>query len=366
MNNEAELATVLGHEIGHVTARHSARQITRAEIAQLGIGIGSILNSNVAAIAGLASQGLGLLFLKFGRDDETQADDLGFRYGLKNGYDVREMKTMFAMLQRVSTVGSPQGRLPEWLSTHPDPENRIAKTDERLATVTTQNLSHAIVDRDQFLSRTDGLVYGNNPRQGYFEGTRFNHPDLQFRFEFPAGWKTANQAAAVVGQSAAGDALFALSVPGQDSPDVLLGRFLGQQGVQGANPSRGAINGFNAAGSDFQATTSDGQQIAGRIVYVGFGSSTYQLLGYSTAATFPGYRGTFQQIAQSFNRLTDPAALGKQPVRVRVVTVPRDLTVTDFNQMYPSSISVEEVALINDRDGPAAVLKAGTRAKRVQ
>jgi predicted Zn-dependent protease len=365
MNNEAELATVLGHEIGHVTARHSVRQISRAQLAQLGLGIGSILNSSVAALAGVASQGLGLLFLKFGRDDETQADDLGFRYGLKNGYDVREMKTMFTMLQRVSSIGNQQGRLPQWLSTHPDPENRIAKTDERLATVT-QNLSGAIVDRDKFLSRTDGLIYGNNPRQGYFDGTRFYHPDLQFRFEFPAGWKTENQAAAVVGQSPAGDAVFALSIPGQESPDVLLGRFLGQQGVQGANPSRGTINGFNAAGSDFQATTSDGQQVAGRIVYVAFGGTTYQLLGYSTAAAFPGYRGTFQQIAQTFNRLTDPAALGKQPVRVRVVAVPRDVTVAEFNQQYPSAVPVEEVAVINDRDGPTGVLKGGMRAKRVQ
>ncbi len=365
MSNEAELATVLGHEIGHVTARHSVRQMSRAQLAQLGLGIGSILNSNVAALAGVAGQGLGLLFLKFGRDDETQADDLGFRYGLQNGYDVREMKTMFAMLKRVSSIGNQQGRLPQWLATHPDPENRIAKTDERLGAVT-QNLSGTIVNRDKFLRQIDGIIYGDNPRAGYFEGTRFSHPDLQFRIDFPSGWKTENQASAVVGGSPRNDALFALSIPGQETPDLMLGKFLGQQGVQGANPSRSAVNGFPAAESDFQTTTQDGQQIAGRVVFLSYGGNTYQLLGYSTAPTFGNYRGVFQQIGQSFNRLTDQAALARQPLRVHLVAVSRDLTVAQLNQQYPSAISVEEVALINDQDGPTAVLKAGTRAKRVQ
>jgi predicted Zn-dependent protease len=365
MTNEAELASVLGHEIGHVTAKHSVHQMSRAQVAQLGLGIGSILNSNVAAIAGIASQGLGLLFLKFGRDDETQADDLGFRYALNNNWDVRQMRDMFQMLQRVSSIGGEQGRLPQWLSTHPDPENRIAKTEQRLATVT-RDLSGTVVNQDRFLREIDGIVYGENPRAGYFDGGRFNHPDLQFRIDFPSGWQTQNQAAAVAAGSPNNDAIFVLSVPSKESPDVALGKFLGQQGIQAGTPARGSLNGFPAAAADFQAATQDGQQIAGRITYVSFGGSTYQLLGYSTAAAFGNYRGTFQQVAQSFNRLTDPAALNKQPKRVRVVTVPRDMTVAQFNQQYPSAVPVEIVAMINDKAGPNEVLKGGSRAKRVE
>ena len=365
MNNEAELATVLGHEIGHVTARHSVRQISRAQLADLGLGIGSILSSNVAAIAGIASQGLGLLFLKFGRGDETQADDLGFRYSLAHNYDVREMKTMFQMLNRVSAVGGQQGRLPQWLSTHPDPEDRLAKTEQRLATVT-QNLANTTVNRDRFMRQIDGMVYGENPRAGFFDGTRFNHPDLQFRIDFPSGWKTQNQAAAVIGGSPSNDALFVVSIPGRESPEVMLNKFLGQQGIQAANPSRGSINGFQAAGSDFQAATQEGQQLAGRVVYVSFGGNTYQLLGYSAAASFGNHRGAFQESIQSFNRLTDPAALNKQPKRVRVVNLSRDMTVADFNLQHPSTVPLEIVALINDCDNPSCRLRGGTRAKRVQ
>jgi predicted Zn-dependent protease len=135
MNSEAELATVLGHEIGHVTARHSVQQISKAQLATLGLGIGSILSSDVAQFAGLASQGLGVLFLKYGRDAENQADMLGFKYSLGLNYDVREMANVFSTLNRASQVGGGGGRLPEWLSTHPDPENRVKNTQQRLDTL---------------------------------------------------------------------------------------------------------------------------------------------------------------------------------------------------------------------------------------
>jgi predicted Zn-dependent protease len=112
INDEAELATVIGHEIGHVTYRHSVEQISKAQLATLGLGIGSILSPQVAKLAGIASQGLQLLFLKYGRDAETQADKAGFRYALNQNYDVREMGNMFEILERMSQV-SGGGKLPE-------------------------------------------------------------------------------------------------------------------------------------------------------------------------------------------------------------------------------------------------------------
>lgn len=365
MQNEAELATVLGHEIGHVTAKHSVRQLSRAQLAQLGLGIGSIVSDEFAAISGIVGQGVGLLMLKNGRADETQADDLGFRYSLNDGYDVRAMRTMFEMLQRVSGGGGAGGKLPQWLSTHPDPENRIAKTDQRLATVTV-DLSKAKLNRDPFLRVLDGMVFGENPRQGFFAGARFNHPDMAFRIDFPSGWKTQNQPSAVVAVSPAQDAMFALSVPGTDPPDVALGKFLGQQGVQSANRSNGSINGFPAASADFQAQTQDGKVVGGRISFLSHGGSSYQLIGYTLAANLPTYRGFFGQAIQSFNRLTDQAALDKQPMRIRLVRLSRDVTVDEFSRQFPSVVPVTTIAIINGVGATTDVLRSGTWAKRVQ
>ena len=138
MNNEAELVGVLGHEIGHVTARHSVQQMTRQQIAQIGLGVGSIISSDVAQYAGLASQGLGVLFLKYGRDAESQSDQLGFKYMVRDGYDPRAMATMFQTLQRVSKLEG-AGDIPEWASTHPDPGNRVQATMERVDTLSVPN-----------------------------------------------------------------------------------------------------------------------------------------------------------------------------------------------------------------------------------
>jgi predicted Zn-dependent protease len=177
MNSEAELATVLGHEIGHVTARHSVQQISKAQLATLGLGIGSIVSSDIAQFAGLASQGLQVLFLKYGRDAENQADELGFRYALTQNYDVREMANVFETLNRASEVEGGGGRLPEWLSTHPNPENRVKRTEERLDTLHA-SLTSTIVNRDEYLKQIDGVAFGEDPRQGFFEGAMFYHPDM--------------------------------------------------------------------------------------------------------------------------------------------------------------------------------------------
>src|SRR5215208_5570410 len=122
INDEAELATVVGHEIGHVTNRHSVQQISKAQLAQLGLGIGSILSSDIARFGQLASAGLSVLFLKYSRDAENQADQAGFRYALNQNYDVREMTKVFETLDRISQ-SSGGGKLPEWMATHPSPGN---------------------------------------------------------------------------------------------------------------------------------------------------------------------------------------------------------------------------------------------------
>jgi predicted Zn-dependent protease len=360
ITNEAELATVLGHESGHVAARHSVQQISRAEVAQLGLGLGSILSSGIRQYSGVAGAGLGLLFLKFSRDDESQADQLGFRYALADGYDVRQMVSVFQMLDQQEKL-SGGGRLPTWQSTHPDPGNRIKATEQRLAAVH-EDLSGKRVGEDDFLKMIDGMVYGDNPRQGFFQGPLFLHPDLKFQFRFPDGWKTQNGSDAVIGASSAQDAVIELRGAAGTAAEASQ-KFFGQQGLQAGSVSQSIIHGFPALSGDFSAQTDQGM-IRGTAAFIEYGRSTYQVTGYTLSDKFNGYASVFQRSITSFERLTDAKALAAQPMRVKLERAPRTMTLEQFSSQYPSSVSVDEVALINGI-GKTDQLRSGQTVKRV-
>jgi predicted Zn-dependent protease len=361
INTEAELASVLGHEIGHVTHRHSVQQISKAQLAQLGLGIGSILSSDIAKFGQLASTGLGLLFLKYGRDAENQADQSGLRYALQENYDVREMPKVFQTLGRMSQAGG-GGRLPEWLSTHPDPESRIERTRKVLDTLSLP--PNAIVNREGYLRHVQGMSFGEDPRQGYFEGSAFYHPQMRFQLRFPDDWKKQNLPQAVVAMSPSQDAIIQLGLAGKDSPQQAARQFLSQEGVQGGDASTASINGLPAASSYFRAQTEQGQ-IEGIVSFISHGGQTFGLLGYTPAGKLGTYDRVFQNTIRSFSELRDPSKINVEPARVEVVKVPRQLTLEQFNAQYPSSIPIEQLAIINELEGPSSVLAAGQMVKRV-
>ncbi len=362
VNNEAQLASVLGHEIGHVTARHSVQQISKAQLAQLGLGIGSILSSDIAQFAGIASQGLGLLFLKYGRDAENQADDLGFKYALNENYDVREMDDVFMTLGRVGEQAG-AGRLPEWLSTHPNPENRVEKTQARVDSLS-RPLQNAVIDRQEYLQQIQGLTYGEDPRQGFFEENTFYHPGLRFQMSFPEGWQAQNTPSAVIAVNEQQNAIVQLSLAGKGSPRDAAQQFLSQEGVQAGQASTQSINGNPAATSYFQAQTQQGA-VEGLVSFISYGGQTFGILSYTGQGGLRQYDGTFRDVADSFSPLRDQEALSVQPAKLELVTLSRQMTLEQFNQQYPSTVSIEELAIINQVEGPSAVMPSGQLVKRV-
>jgi predicted Zn-dependent protease len=362
INDEAELATVVGHEIGHVTNRHSVQQISKAQVAQLGLGIGSILSSDVARVAGVASQGLGILFLKYSRDAENQADQAGFRYALNQNYDVREMANVFQTLERVSET-SGGGKLPEWLSTHPNPGTRIQNIQHELDTLK-RDLGNTVINREQYLQHVQNMTYGEDPRQGFFEGSAFYHPDLRFQITFPQGWKTQNGADAVVAASPQQDAVMQLSLAGKTPPQQAAQQFLSQQGIQAGNTSTASVNGLPAASGYFQAQTEQGA-VQGLVTFISYNGNTYGILGYTPSGKLNQYDQEFRQAIGSFSQLRNQAALNVQPARVQLVKLAREMTLEQFNAQYPSSIPLTELAIINELESTTSAIPQGRTVKRV-
>jgi predicted Zn-dependent protease len=362
MMNESELAGVLGHEIGHVTARHSVSQISRAQLAQIGLVVGQIAVPELGSMGDFAGAGLQLLFLHYGRDAERQSDELGFRYAHQQGYDVREMADIFRSLER---MGSRQDRsaLPSWLASHPGEAERIENAEARVGTLPTPPDS-ANRRTVEYLNRLESLVYGENPRNGFFRDGTFYHPELRFQLAFPDGWATQNLSQAVVAGSPRQDAMMQLTLSPVAGATAAAQGFLGQQGMQPLQTRREAVQGNPAVVSLFQAQTQQGV-IEGIAAWIDYGGRTYQLLGYAPGGLFRAYGSALQAAIGSFRPLTDPQLLGIQPARVDVVRIDRSMTLEEFNRRFPSAIDIEELAIINQMDSAASVIPAGTMVKRV-
>jgi predicted Zn-dependent protease len=345
LTSEAELAAVVGHEIGHVTARHTAAEMSKQQLIGLGLAVGSMASSQVAKYAGTANQALGILYLKFSRDDESQADQLGLRYMGRGNYDPRQMSEVMRLLEQLSAAEG-GGRLPEWQATHPSPANRLQLIESQIATLP-QNFSSTILNRDSYERLLDGLVFGINPRQGYFTGSQFFHPDLRFRLTFPEGWTLNNGAQAVVGVSPAQDAVVELSQATEPSADAAARAFLSQQGITSGSSGRVSLSGgLSGVRAPFAAATDNGT-LRGTVLFVDYGGAVYRMVGYAPEARWSTYQGTAELALQSFQRLTDPAALNVQPQHVDIVTAAGRTTIAALALQRASPVSAARLALIN-------------------
>ena len=189
-NNEAEFAGVLGHEMGHITARHAAQQQNKQLFGTLGTIATAILLPQATE---LAQQGVGLALLKYSRSHESQADGIGVEYSSKIGYDAHQMANFFATIKRISDDAGQA--IPTFMSTHPDPGNRNVQVNKLATEYQAQNPASYQSNRDAYLRLVDGLTYGEDPKQGFVENNTFYHPELRFQFPVPNGWDHQNSPA---------------------------------------------------------------------------------------------------------------------------------------------------------------------------
>ena len=350
LENEAQLAVVLGHEIGHVLGRHASEQTARAQLNQLGLFGAAIGSAVLGADPGLTrgileygGAGLQLLQLKYGRGAEREADEAGVAYAEFAGYDGSEAARFFIALQRLGEA-SGQGSIPNFLSTHPNPGER-AQTIPELAA---QYDTGVEVGAQDYLARVEGLVLGENPRQGYVEGNTFLHPDLRFRFSFPRGWRTQNTPAAFVVGEPNGRAVIQLTLAQQSSAEAAARAFASQQGVQVTRDGRVSVGGYPGYRVEGAAQQQNGQ-IGFSATFVEYGGNVYQFLGLTAANDLGRYADEFRASAESFDRLTDQRALNVQPVRMEVTTTTGRATIQQLLQgrELPIGVTAEEIAIMN-------------------
>jgi predicted Zn-dependent protease len=320
LNNEAELVGVMGHELGHVAARHSAEQISRAQFASVGLGLGMILVPELRYVSDLAQFGVGLLFLKFSRDDERQADDLGVEYASKLGYDATQMADFFDSLARMEP-GSSRSGLPEWFSTHPNPVDREKAVDRKAEEWREDlGLRNPKVNRDSYVRRIDGLVFGDDPRGGYEEGGVFYHPTLRFQFPVPSGWKLNNTHTQVQMVSAAKDAAIMFTIAASGSPAEAARAFVQQNRASVVEQGSTRVNGRPAFRMLCQVKSQQG--VLGILSYfIDKDGKVYVLHGFTPANRYRTYASTFSATMEGFGEIRDAAKLRVEPKRIRIKTV---------------------------------------------
>ena len=294
--------------------------------------------------------GLGLFFLKYSRDHENQADQLGVDYSVKGGWDARQMAGTYETLARISAASG--STLPTYLSTHPDPAAREA-TVSSLAAKAVGTRTDLKVVRDAYIRSLDGMVFGEDPQQGYFEGDRFYHPGLEFQMDFPSGWKHQNSRQTVMAGSGQTSVMQLTMVSTNNlSPSQYVAQLQSAGKITGSQGQSETIGGWPAWVGRVGVQDSQGNTgtLALAMIQHGQGSA-FQILGQ-------GDEGAVLNSARSMRRLTDTNRLAASPARIRVVSAPSSGQFdTVMSNLGAQGIPMSQLAILNGVDANDSVTK---------
>jgi predicted Zn-dependent protease len=374
-NSEAEMAGVLGHEVGHTAARHSKKRQNSARWANILGAVGTIggalLGDNgglVGALGGVAKEYSGtiaqLFTLKYSRSQEEQADDLGIQYLSKAGYDPTALSDMLNSLALQTSIdakaaGQNGGAIPEWASTHPDPAKRVVRAltnGKKYPAATFRNA-------DGHLKAIDGMLYDDDPKQGVVDGQDFLHPDLRLKFSVPTGFGMSNGADAVTINGSGGQAQFKTLAYNGDKQGYLDSAFkavVGDKQISTTGMTTSTVNGIPAFSSYADVQTQNGVVRLTVFAYEFSASQAFHFVTITPTNTSP-FSGMYQSVA----RLTQREADAIKPRKLRVVTVGKNDNVQSLaGRMAYRSLQAERFLALNGlRTG--ATLVAGQKVKIV-
>lgn len=355
MNNEAELAGVLGHEVGHVAARHAAKRQSAATkntiIGVLGSVLSGVLLGNSQAGQLLQKgflQGSQLLTLKYSRSQETESDRLGITYLKRAGYDPRAMSTVLQSLANQNALDArlmgTSNQVPAWASTHPDPASRV-----REALNYAGSSASGVTNRDTFLTKISGLTYGDDPKQGIVEGRKFTHPDLKLAFEAPNGFYMINgtQAVTIAGQSGKGQ--FTSGPFSGDLDAYVRAAFAGlteanQPKIDPGTIQKTTVSGIPAAYATARVNNGSSQVDVTVFAYQFDATHAYHFLTIAQA----GGGNVFNTMYGSVRRISATEAAAVKPRKLVVISAKSGDTVNSLAQrMAYTSAQLERFTVLN-------------------
>jgi predicted Zn-dependent protease len=324
LSDEADLVGVLGYEIGHVTARHTVRAYTRQSGAQLGLLVGSIFSPTARAVGGLAERGLGVLFLRHGRDAELQADRLGAEYAAISGWDPVGVRDMLSTLSRISEGSEGRG-VPNWLSTHPAASDRVERVGSTLFELAARmDIVGLLVNRQGYLDRLDGLVYGDDPAHGVVRGRDFLHTEFRFALRFPDGWEVVNTETQVGATQPGAEAYMELQQvtdPATQEIGALAVDTMRRSGYRLDAGGETSINGLEAFVGTFTGARNDDRQPRARIASIDHGRSLYVMGGMAESQAYDRVVAEFNEAIRSFRPLSAAEVEEIRPNRIRFYAV---------------------------------------------
>ncbi|MDP6075670.1 MAG: M48 family metalloprotease [Myxococcota bacterium] len=355
VDSEDELANVLAHEVIHVAARHHAQRQARTAgvglFALPGLLVGSAIGGRLgqAVIAPFEVAGAGVI-ASHSRSQEFEADDYGQRLSASAGYDPGALATFLATLERERRLGAEEAREPSWFDSHPSTPRRASEAAKRAQLLPADGVGPA-ADREAFLQRFDGLLVGDDPAEGVFDGRRFLHPDLDFTIVVPEGWKVSNTRRAVGAIEAGGSAQVVLrqQEKGNDAREAANG-FLAETRkhvqMDVARMDAVELNGRIAVHALLVARAPRGDVILD-LTWIPHGGFVYLLSGTVAGGYSDVHRATFAAVARSFVPLGSVRRAGIQETRLRLRTVRAGESLADFGRRAGNAWDPERTAVLN-------------------
>ena len=364
LSREAELAGVLGHEIGHVTARHSVNGLSRELAISAGVVAALVLLDSGETAEIVTGLGLNLLFLKFGRNQERQADQLGVRYVRGAGLDPHGVVDVLRVLQVVSSAQS-DGWFPVWLSTHPDPDKRWQRLADETGLGPGRPASSLQDEVDTYVARLDGLVYGSDPRNGVLEENAWVQLRDGYQMAFPVGWEIEREGQTLAAENAPKDSLVMLLPQLGATVHEAADSFADEEGVVTHEFWDESLGGLEARLTYFEADLGDGTEdepTRGLAAFVRTQGRIVAVLGLSAAEFWPERRREIERSVRSIGRIVRPERYAAEPQRLKVVTLDRAMNATEIARRYSPDAEAGTIALLNQMDENSRI-EAGRRVK---